>query len=360
MCRLIGHGNETMKDDRIKAERTRRLNLILAGKSKQQKYNEWLRDARFEMELSQSEMAEYIGINPTDYRGLEWGARTALTSRGEWSTPAKKTAAFFDVKPHEIFGDGPNGVEPHEALLIHGDFSRKAATGVSDKYEKKELLRLLGEALKILSEREEKIIRMRLGLDGEPMSLRDIGKVFGLSGARVGQIETKCLSAIRYKFAKLREFHHWNNVILYPCGECHGGASTVFRCKACDRQVCQNCWQYDRGLCRDCAKSIRSTKEIREHNRMFLDRCEAGFQRVKKKQVHVRARETRERREAKQKQTKIFQEHVREVKGFLPQCVEDVLDGYFKRLEDRAAFARQIARGRYYYQAKLKEINDGE
>jgi DNA-binding XRE family transcriptional regulator len=363
-----------MKDDRIKAERTRRLNLILAGKPEPQKYNEWLRNTRLEMELSQPEMAEYIGISPTDYRYLEWGAacRPALTSRGEWSTPAKKIAAFFDVKPHEIFGDGPNGVEPHEALLLHGDFSHKAAIEASEAYEQKEVLRLVGEMLETLSEREEKIIRMRFGFDGKPMTLDAVGRVFGISRERVRQIEIQCLREIRCnrKFSKLREFHWDYNVALRPCEECQRSSSTVFRCKACDRQVCHNCWPYDRGLCSDCSKLIWSTEKIREYE----DRCEAQFQRVKKKEPHVKIREARERRIAKRRarerrrlsrlkfeeeQSKI-QNHIEENKGYLPQCVEDILDGYFKRLKDRREFESMVARGRYYYQAKLNEIKDDE
>ncbi len=59
--------------------------------------------------------------------------------------------------------------------------------------------------IEVLNERERKIINMRFGLNGhEPTTLREIGKIMGLSKERIRQIEDKALEQL-HKAAKTRE-----------------------------------------------------------------------------------------------------------------------------------------------------------
>jgi RNA polymerase primary sigma factor len=55
-----------------------------------------------------------------------------------------------------------------------------------------ELRALLGS----LSERERQVLRMRYGIDGDELSLRDVGDRLGLSGERVRQIERRALAKL--------------------------------------------------------------------------------------------------------------------------------------------------------------------
>ena len=62
-----------------------------------------------------------------------------------------------------------------------------------------DLLAKLGELLDLIDEREATILRLRYGLDsplGEPMTLKEIGKVVGLTRERVRQIEQEALKKL--------------------------------------------------------------------------------------------------------------------------------------------------------------------
>ena len=57
----------------------------------------------------------------------------------------------------------------------------------------------LTHVLQTLSEREAAVVKMRFGLtDGEPKTLDEIGREFGLTRERIRQIETKTLSKLRH------------------------------------------------------------------------------------------------------------------------------------------------------------------
>jgi len=49
------------------------------------------------------------------------------------------------------------------------------------------------KALDHLCEAEREVIRLRYGLDGEPVTLREVGKLLGVSHERVRQLESSAL-----------------------------------------------------------------------------------------------------------------------------------------------------------------------
>jgi RNA polymerase sigma factor (sigma-70 family) len=73
----------------------------------------------------------------------------------------------------------------------------------------RELREKVGKTLKVLTTREEEIIRMRYGIERDtPYTLEEIGRVMGLSRERVRQIEATALKKIQAaeQSADLREF----------------------------------------------------------------------------------------------------------------------------------------------------------
>ncbi|HNN49266.1 MAG TPA: sigma-70 family RNA polymerase sigma factor, partial [Marmoricola sp.] len=57
----------------------------------------------------------------------------------------------------------------------------------------------LHQVLDTLSEREAGVVQMRFGLtDGQPKTLDEIGKVYGVTRERIRQIESKTMSKLRH------------------------------------------------------------------------------------------------------------------------------------------------------------------
>ncbi len=71
----------------------------------------------------------------------------------------------------------------------------------------------LDEVLGSLTEREEKVLRLRFGLgDGYPRTLEEVGSVFNVTRERVRQIEAKALRKMRHptRARELKPFMDWS------------------------------------------------------------------------------------------------------------------------------------------------------
>ena len=65
------------------------------------------------------------------------------------------------------------------------------------------------EVLLTLTEREEKVIRLRFGLDdGKSKTLEEVGQIFGVTRERIRQIEAKALRKLRHpsRSRKLKDY----------------------------------------------------------------------------------------------------------------------------------------------------------
>ena len=99
-----------------------------------------------------------------------------------------------------IFGEFLLGMTVAMAGLYLASHTSDAAAGTFG---------LTQQVLETLSPREAGVIKMRYGLeDGQPKTLDDIGRVYGVTRERIRQIESKTMSKLRHpsRSQTLRDF----------------------------------------------------------------------------------------------------------------------------------------------------------
>ena len=91
-----------------------------------------------------------------------------------------------------------------------GDFIEDKDAMSPDQYASNQLLKdEINEVLSGLTEREEKVLRLRFGLyDGRTRTLEEVGKEFNVTRERIRQIEAKALRKLKHptRSKKLRDF----------------------------------------------------------------------------------------------------------------------------------------------------------
>ncbi len=128
---------------------------------------------QFGRELSHEELAEHSGL------------------------PVEKIADLLDHSRDPVSLDMPVGTEEDAPL---GDFIEDAeATDAETTVISGLLHDDLRRVLATLDDREQQVIRLRYGLDdGQPRTLDQIGREFGLSRERVRQIEREVMAKLRH------------------------------------------------------------------------------------------------------------------------------------------------------------------
>ena len=99
-------------------------------------------------------------------------------------------------------------LEENDTVLggfIEDEGSTAPTEAVADMMRKKQLL----EVLETLTPREEKVLRLRYGLDdGRIRTLEEVGKIFNVTRERIRQIEAKALRKLKHpsRSKKLRDY----------------------------------------------------------------------------------------------------------------------------------------------------------
>ena len=119
----------------------------------------------------------------------------------------EKIKAIMEMNQDPISLETPVGSEEDSEL---GDFVMDDKILSPYEQANRNLLKeQLSEVLKTLSEREEKVLRFRYGLDdGCPRTLEEVGKIFKVTRERIRQIEVKALRKLRHpsRRKKLEDF----------------------------------------------------------------------------------------------------------------------------------------------------------
>ena len=114
----------------------------------------------------------------------------------------------------------PIGEEDDSRL---GDFIADADAQSPDEYTTKSLLKEeLFEIMKDLTDREERVLRLRYGLDDcRPRTLEEVGREFGVTRERIRQIEAKAIRKLRHP-TRAKRLGDYKDSGLYP-GDNRGG-----------------------------------------------------------------------------------------------------------------------------------------
>jgi RNA polymerase primary sigma factor len=133
--------------------------------------------------------------------------RQMLQDLGREPTP-EELAVELDMTPEKVIEVQKYGREP---ISLHTPLGEDGDSELGDLIEDSEAIQpgeavsftLLQEQLHsilgTLSEREAGVVSMRFGLtDGQPKTLDEIGKVYGVTRERIRQIESKTMSKLRH------------------------------------------------------------------------------------------------------------------------------------------------------------------
>jgi RNA polymerase primary sigma factor len=133
--------------------------------------------------------------------------RQMLQDLGREPTP-EELAVELDMSPEKVVEVQKYGREP---ISLHTPLGEDGDSEFGDLIEDSEAIQpgeavsftLLQEqlhsVLDTLSEREAGVVSMRFGLtDGQPKTLDEIGKVYGVTRERIRQIESKTMSKLRH------------------------------------------------------------------------------------------------------------------------------------------------------------------
>jgi RNA polymerase primary sigma factor len=133
--------------------------------------------------------------------------RQMLQDLGREPTP-EELARELDMTPEKVVEVQKYGREP---ISLHTPLGEEGDSEFGDLIEDSEavvpadavsftlLQEQLHSVLDTLSEREAGVVQMRFGLtDGQPKTLDEIGKVYGVTRERIRQIESKTMSKLRH------------------------------------------------------------------------------------------------------------------------------------------------------------------
>ena len=114
-----------------------------------------------------------------------------------------KDAQAFSQQPYSL--EEPTG---EDGDTTRADFIQDPSAISPEEYMKQSVIKeKVSEMLKDLPEREEKILRMRFGLDdGKVHTLEEVGKECNVTRERIRQLETKALHRLKVMSAKKQGF----------------------------------------------------------------------------------------------------------------------------------------------------------
>lgn len=130
------------------------------------------------------EIAEKMGISPEKVQNIQRISKEPISLEAPVGEEEDSTLGDFI--------SDPNALNPHDYMM------------------QEMIKKTLDEVLETLTDREEKVLRLRYGLlDGKTHTLEEVGREFGVTRERIRQIEQKALRKLKspQRQNKLKEFY---------------------------------------------------------------------------------------------------------------------------------------------------------
>ncbi|HOD18068.1 MAG TPA: RNA polymerase sigma factor RpoD [Candidatus Cloacimonadota bacterium] len=122
--------------------------------------------------------------------------------------PVDKIKNIMSISKEPVSLDKPIGHDSEDSIL--GDFIEDRTIISPERMAERTLLKQqVDEVLKTLTPREERVIRLRFGIDdGYHRTLEEVGNIFNVTRERIRQIEDKALKKLRHpsRAAVLQQF----------------------------------------------------------------------------------------------------------------------------------------------------------
>ncbi|MEN6445045.1 MAG: RNA polymerase sigma factor RpoD [Candidatus Cloacimonas sp.] len=122
--------------------------------------------------------------------------------------PVEKIKNIMSISKEPVSLDKPIGHDSEDSIL--GDFIEDRTIISPERLAERSLLKKqVDEVLKTLTPREERVIRLRFGIDdGYHRTLEEVGNIFQVTRERIRQIEEKALKKLRHpsRSAVLQQF----------------------------------------------------------------------------------------------------------------------------------------------------------
>ena len=112
--------------------------------------------------------------------------------------PVEKVKNILSISKEPVSLDKPIGHDSEDSIL--GDFIEDRTIISPERLAERSLLKKqMDEVLKTLTTREERVIRLRFGIDdGYHRTLEEVGNIFQVTRERIRQIEDKALKKLRH------------------------------------------------------------------------------------------------------------------------------------------------------------------
>ena len=157
---------------------------------------------------SVAEFARAVNITPGIVGKYVKLKSPAIDRWGKWHKSVEKMAELLKCLPEDLFPPQhidkalktskatiEAGIEEVAVFLTGGEDTARTAL---EHITREEALNCVSKSLTELEPREERVLRLRFGIDCHERTLDEAGRMLGMTGSRVRQIEAKALRKLKH------------------------------------------------------------------------------------------------------------------------------------------------------------------